>query len=215
MTGEEEACLRWLEESNRPMNAAGVAEALKGKKGSVQRSLDALVEKGRAKSKDFKAVKVYFADQAAVGGGPMSGAAFEALKASAAEASRRAAEAGARVRDAQAQGKKRRMRMSVADLREAQARLEGEVRELRAKVGGMGAWAKEAPSAAERQKTDKEFRNAMAVWKKRRTMCLDILDGMSEGTGKSLKQLHELLGTETDEQATGMSYAEFAKRHAA
>ena len=218
LTGEEEACLRWLEEANRPMNAAGVAEALKGKKGSVQRSLDALVEKGRAKSKDFKAVKVYFADQARVGGAAAAaagGGAFEALKAEAAEASRRAAEAAAAVRDAQAQGKRRRMQATVPELREKRDALEARVRELKAKAGGMAAWDKAAPSATERQRTDKELKAALAAWKKRKTMCSEILDGMAEGTGKSLKQLHELLGTETDEQAlaasAGASYAELVK----
>ena len=220
LTGEEEACLRWLEEANRPMNAAGVADALKAKKGSVQRSLDALVAKGRARSKDFKAVKVYFADQARVGGAAAAaaaagGGAFEALKAEAAEASRRAAEASAAVRDAQAQGKRRRMQASVPQLREKRDALEARVRELKAKAGGMAAWDKAAPSAAERQGTDKELKAALTAWKKRKAMCSEILDGMAEGTGKSLKQLHELLGTETDEQALAASawasYAELVK----
>lgn len=50
-----------------------------------------------------------------------------------------------------------------------------------------------------KKKVQKEYEKRLATYKKRKRMCLDMLDAILENYPKTKKQLYEEVGLETDE----------------
>ena len=88
---------------------------------------------------------------------------------------------------------------STAELPAYLEQLHQDLECLQAKIQAIqGAQASTAISTAELSNLAKEQEKAQREWKARRRQCLDILDMISEGSGKSRATLMEEMGLEPD-----------------
>jgi hypothetical protein len=194
--------LDYLRALSAPTNAQGLADHFRGamSKGEAERSLQSLVQAGKASTKDSGKVKLFWARQDGVAALTPAEEAQLAQELAAAksqlashqseisrlQASIKQAKAVRSLSEAQAEAKKARAEAEAA---------EAELTAQRKELGGEGGVPM---SAQEEAKVRKDYTRLRKAYLDRRRTCVEVLGQISEGTGKSEKKLMEDIGLESD-----------------
>lgn len=203
--------LTYMRAQNRPFNSKMVFENLHGAlmQAQVTKALDDLAEAGTLVKKENKKQHVYWIAQdspellpsAADGGAGESSSSAEATMA-ALDAEAQTSKQGAADTKAKADALAAENRRLAAEPGDADAA--AEIARLRAETAAMEAKCKTLREAtvkvsrAELERAEKQHAAAKAVWKKRRRMCRDIADAITESSGQKFAAFAEELGLEVD-----------------
>ncbi|CAH1958566.1 unnamed protein product [Acanthoscelides obtectus] len=197
----QDAVLSFLEEHNRPFSIHDIIGGVKGKgefgKAAVQKALDALVNKGKVKEKLYGKQKVYHIAQNV---GPTGNQLRETLL----EMDRRTNEISVELKEVNDKLKaksniltEKQGKVSIADLIEKKVDIE---KQLEIVKEDLIQYADVDPISPKRkEEVEKLYAKALTEYKKRKRMCMDVVNAILENYPKSKKQLLEDMGIETDE----------------
>ncbi|XP_026272010.1 homologous-pairing protein 2 homolog isoform X1 [Frankliniella occidentalis] len=202
--GVNEAVLEYLVGQNRPYSATDVTQNLLNahSKGAVQKALEHLAAQGRIIEKENGKQKVYCALQNESGGASKEEAARELqeLSASVASATQNLRAVEQQVREAEAELKSLLGAPTTDEAESEVAALELRVQRLRAKLADLtDTCVKVNPE--DRKKVDRLHETMLREYRKRKRMCMDVLEQVLENHPKSKKELIEEIGIVTDEEA--------------
>jgi hypothetical protein len=104
------------------------------------------------------------------------------------------------VRALEAECKGTEAKMSIADLEAANKRLDSATAVLAGRLVALRAAGKRTVTQADFAAAEANLDRYKREWKKRKAMCMDMIDQLSEGAGKKPKVLASDIGIDTDEQ---------------
>lgn len=201
-----EAILKYLTAQNRPFSANDIFMNLHKEYGktAVQKSLDVLVEKGKVKEKVYGKQKVY--------------SVFQETKLSNEEVTKMLLELDGKINDTSDKLSivEQELRISETALRTLLStptteKASEEERLLRERVGKLKEKLQiisqntVAVSKDDFDKTKKTLELNEKTWRKRKTLCMNIINSILENYPKPKKALLEDIGIETDE-SVGASF---------
>ncbi|GAB0497110.1 hypothetical protein MMPV_008433 [Pyropia vietnamensis] len=199
---EERHVLDFLTRTNRPQSVTNIVDALQAipiKKAAVERATAVLITRGEVTLKEYGKAKVFIVHQAGI---PQLSAAeraeldrrMEELETSATSGSAAVATATAAVNDLSATLSDDAATARAAALATERADLEARVRAFR---GGV------VLSEAARAARERTYAEAIDAWRQRKRIVTEAVSLMAEGAGKKPAEMYEMIGIETDEEATG------------
>nr|CAH7747890.1 unnamed protein product [Callosobruchus chinensis] len=198
----QEAVLWFLREHNRPFSINDVLSGAKGKgefgKAAVQKALDCLVSEGKVKEKVYGKQKVYHIAQ-------NTGPTGNELKESLLEMDRKTNEISVELKEVSETLKaksnlltERQGKVSIADIIEKKIAVD---KQLELVKENLSHYADVEPVSSERKKEiEKLYEKSLTEYKKRKRMCMDVINTILENYPKSKKHLFEEMGIETDEE---------------
>eukprot|EP01098_Paradermamoeba_levis_P005720 TRINITY_DN2398_c0_g1_i1.p1 TRINITY_DN2398_c0_g1~~TRINITY_DN2398_c0_g1_i1.p1 ORF type:complete len:228 (-),score=66.07 TRINITY_DN2398_c0_g1_i1:135-818(-) len=196
----EEQIWEYMRKQNRPYNIQTLVTNLHESvsKKQAETVLDALVKKGKITEKEFGKTKIYWSNQQELPDVDKEGLAkledqIEELK----ELKQTLAE---EVKNKTAEYKKVAAAPKTAELDEQIQLLEKENQELSTRLAALQKGTKMV-SPESRAKVKKAHEAALTAYKKRKRMCMEMINQIQEVNDKSLKALMEDVGLETDEDA--------------
>nr|CAI5829207.1 unnamed protein product [Callosobruchus analis] len=197
----QEAVLYFLTEHNRPFSVNDILAGAEGKgefgKAAVQKALDFLVHEGKVKEKVYGKQKVYHIAQ-------NTGPTGNELKESLLEIDRTTNEISNELKEVTEKLKaksnlltEKQGKVSIADIIEKKMIVE---KQLEIVKENLSHYADVEPiSPNKRKEIEKRYENSLAEYKKRKRMCMDVINAILENYPKSKKHLFEDMGIETDE----------------
>ncbi|VEN59046.1 unnamed protein product [Callosobruchus maculatus] len=198
----QEAVLCFLKEHNRPFSINDILGGAKSKgefgKAAIQKALDLLVNEGKVKEKVYGKQKVYYIAQ-------NTGPTGNELKESLLEIDRKTNEISVELKEvteklkvkssllAESQGK-----VSISELIEKKVAID---KQLEIVKESLSQYADVEPVCPKRKKEiEKMYEKSLTEYKKRKRMCMDVINAILENYPKSKKHLFEEMGIETDEE---------------
>ena len=194
----------YMKSQNRPLNAKMVFENLHGAMGQtqVQKTLDDLSDAGVLVRKDNKKQRIYWTSQDTPEMLEATSGDAEKIAADLDEGIRRAA-AAAKAARAEAEQRAAANKRLGAQPTEGEAealiqKLKGETEALERKLEGLkGSTVK--VSKKEMEMSEKKCQKNKSEWRKRKRVCMEIVDRFTEALGVKNAAFMEDLGIETDE----------------
>eukprot|EP01028_Stygiella_incarcerata_P001969 TRINITY_DN1367_c0_g2_i3.p1 TRINITY_DN1367_c0_g2~~TRINITY_DN1367_c0_g2_i3.p1 ORF type:complete len:467 (-),score=236.99 TRINITY_DN1367_c0_g2_i3:212-1612(-) len=192
--------LEYIKNQNRPFNTQNVHDNLQGsiKKPICQRVLDRLATHGEITLKEFGKAKVYYADQS-----KFEEPDAEVLKQMDDEIEGKTSS----LKDIQKTMNEMKSRiaslsssMTTAEMREKIDTSKKKIESMKIKLQRLEG-SSELVDPRKKEEVTKKLQKYEKEWKKRRRMCLDIVDAVSEGMGKKPSQVKEEAAIECDEEA--------------
>ncbi|KAJ8955816.1 hypothetical protein NQ318_005359 [Aromia moschata] len=174
-----QAVLKYLTDHNRPFSASQVQQAIAGDfgKAAIQKALDALVEEEEVKEKAYGKQKVYFVIQ-------------------------RTNQSAADLRDSLLEMDRKNKRnsqgkMTLEEAVDQKSRLQRELEEVNKQLEEYSETTQVCPER--KLQAESDYEKFLSEYKKRKRMCMDVVNSILENYPKSKKQLFEDIGMETDE----------------
>nr|UVJ69099.1 PSMC3IP [Pagiophloeus tsushimanus] len=194
------AVLGFLEEHNRPYSVLDVQNGLKGSdfgKGAIQKALDLLVEKDQVREKVYGKQKVYFITQNTDLSSKDLNEQILALDRRINETNSSIREVTDKIRTNAAQYEQAKGKLTLVEACEKKVELETELRRLKDALKEFDGVDPVAPEV--KKKTEENYNKYLGIYRKRKRLCLDILDAILENYPNTKKHLYEDIGIETDE----------------
>lgn len=197
------AVLDWLEQYNCPVNAQMVADQFRSTmtKAQAEKALVTLCETGHADLKEAGKAKVYWVNQDHINVPSEAELGSIARQIDAAAAERQATEA--ELNRLKAACKATSNQKSLVELRAEKLALEERVWKKQSDLATL----RSSSAKGEKPLSEKESHAAVNAYskmlrevKRRRSICLEMLSNVGEGTGKSRKQLMNEWSLEGDEE---------------
>ncbi|CAH1112208.1 unnamed protein product [Psylliodes chrysocephalus] len=194
-----EAVLKFLEDHNRPFSNSDIQSGVKGDfgKSAIQKALDFLVQKGKVKEKAYGKQKVYCIVQG-------SGTSTSELREQILEMDRAINERTIHLKELTDQYKSKvkliselKGQISLTDAIEQKVTLDQEIQILEEKLKQYEGTELIEPQR--KKEVQKHFDKYLNEYKKRKRLCMDMLNAILENYPKSKKHLFDDIGIETDE----------------
>ncbi|KAJ8923950.1 hypothetical protein NQ315_006726 [Exocentrus adspersus] len=193
------AVLNFLEEHNRPFTVNDIQQGVKGDFGktAIQKALDSLVGDEKVREKIYGKQKIYCVKQ------ENDASAIE-VRESLLEVDRKINETSLQLKEVadklksnSAQMLEIKGKITLADALDQKAQLEKELGEVRVKLEKYSGVETVSPKV--KSTLDKDYEKNTNEYKKRKRLCMEILNSILENYPKSKKHLFEEIGIETDE----------------
>ncbi|XP_047113072.1 homologous-pairing protein 2 homolog [Schistocerca piceifrons] len=197
-----EAVLKYLRDQNRPYSANDIFMNLHKEFGktAIQKALDELTEKGKLKEKIYGKQKVYAIEQVEDGNSEDMSKELSDLDKEIAKVSDELQSAEQKLRAQESLLQKLLTTLTTEDAVKEKSLLEEKVSKLTEKLEQLSKNAV-LISKKERDKIVNLREKNVKEWRKRKSLCMDIVNSILEGYPKDKKSLLEELGIETDEDA--------------
>lgn len=197
-----EAVLKYLRDQNRPYSANDIFMNLHKEFGktAVQKALDELTEKGKIKEKIYGKQKVYAVQQVDEGNSEDMNKELSDLDKEIAKVSDELQSAEQQLRAQESLLQKLLSTLTTEDAVKEKSILEEKVLKLAEKLEQLSKNAVPI-SKKEREKIVNLREKNVKEWRKRKSLCMDIINSILEGYPKDKKSLLEEIGIETDEDA--------------
>ncbi|XP_049779839.1 homologous-pairing protein 2 homolog [Schistocerca cancellata] len=197
-----EAVLKYLRDQNRPYSANDVFMNLHKEFGktAIQKALDELTEKGKLKEKMYGKQKVYAIEQVEEGNSEDMNKELSDLDKEIAKVSDELQSAEQQLRAHESLLQKLLTTLTTEDAVKEKSLLEEKVSKLTEKLEQLSKNAVPI-SKKERDKIVNLREKNVKEWRKRKSLCMDIVNSILEGYPKDKKSLLEEIGIETDEDA--------------
>ncbi|XP_050296816.1 homologous-pairing protein 2 homolog [Anthonomus grandis grandis] len=199
---EQKVVLQFLEEQNRPYSLIDIQGGIKGSdigKTTIQKALDALVENEQVRVKVYGKQKVYFIAQSTDMSSNDLNEAIIALDRQINELVSNIQESTQKLKQTTAQHEKTKGKLTLAEACEKKVQLESRAKDLKDQLKKFEGIDPVKPEV--KKKVEQNYEKNLGLFKKRKRMCLDIIDAILENYPKTKKQLYEDVGIETDEDA--------------
>eukprot|EP01138_Halocafeteria_seosinensis_P005860 gb/GECG01005990.1/.p1 GENE.gb/GECG01005990.1/~~gb/GECG01005990.1/.p1 ORF type:complete len:373 (+),score=102.62 gb/GECG01005990.1/:1-1119(+) len=193
--------LDYVNKQNRPYSVLNIFENLHGavKKASLTRVLDKLADEGKIHAKTYGKSKVYYPDQAQYG--EIQETDISSLQEEVKELT---------TKQNEVKNERKRLEQEVSSLQSSLTteQLGKSIEELKKTISEKEAKLERLNEASGGEVVTKDTRkNIIAevnkyrkTWVDRKNKVMDLVDNMSEGTGKKPKEIMEEAGIETDEE---------------
>ncbi|XP_046994871.1 homologous-pairing protein 2 homolog [Schistocerca americana] len=197
-----EAVLKYLRDQNRPYSANDIFMNLHKEFGktAIQKALDELTEKGKLKEKIYGKQKVYAIEQVEEGNSEDMNKELSDLDKEIAKVSDELQSAEQQLRAHESLLQKLLTTLTTEDAMKEKSLLEEKVSKLTEKLEQLSKNAVPI-SKKERDKIVNLREKNVKEWRKRKSLCMDIVNSILEGYPKDKKSLLEEIGIETDEDA--------------
>ncbi|XP_049860772.1 homologous-pairing protein 2 homolog [Schistocerca gregaria] len=197
-----EAVLKYLRDQNRPYSANDIFMNLHKEFGktAIQKALDELTEKGKLKEKIYGKQKVYAVEQVQEGNSEDMNKELSDLDKEIAKVSDELQSAEQQLRAHESLLQKLLTTLTTEDAVKEKSVLEEKVSKLTEKLEQLSKNAVPI-SKKERDKIVNLRDKNVKEWRKRKSLCMDIVNSILEGYPKDKKSLLEEIGIETDEDA--------------
>ncbi|XP_049810418.1 homologous-pairing protein 2 homolog [Schistocerca nitens] len=197
-----EAVLKYLRDQNRPYSANDIFMNLHKEFGktAIQKALDELTEKGKLKEKIYGKQKVYAIEQVDEGNSEDMNKELSDLDKEIAKVSDELQSAEQQLRAHESLLQKLLTTLTTEDAVKEKSLLEEKVSKLTEKLEQLSKNAVPI-SKKERDKIVNLREKNVKEWRKRKSLCMDIVNSILEGYPKDKKSLLEEIGIETDEDA--------------
>ncbi|PSN49182.1 Homologous-pairing protein 2 [Blattella germanica] len=199
--GPPEVVLKYLRDQNRPYSVNDIFMNLHKEIGktAVQKALDHLVEKDHISEKTYGKQKVYVIKQEESFTGD-SRQQLNDLDLEIKNISERLASFEEEFKNLEIQLRELQATPTTDEAKRELGALEERTDQLKERLGALSQTTVKI-SATEKESVKKSFDSTLKVWRKRKRVCMDILDSILEGYPKDKKTLLEEVGIETDESA--------------
>jgi 26S proteasome regulatory subunit (ATPase 3-interacting protein) len=194
-----EVVIKYLRDQNRPYSTNDIFSNLREeiKKPSVQKALDHLTEQGRITEKVYGKQKVYVVKQEHLNAKDL-GQELHDLDSKLNALSHKLASAEQELKSSENLFHELQCSPTTSEAQEEQKVLENKVQTLKEKLESISKSTVKIPEDdKERIQTDHE--NSIKEWKKRKRLCMDIIDTILESYPDSKRSLLNEMGIETDE----------------
>ncbi|XP_066998730.2 homologous-pairing protein 2 homolog [Anabrus simplex] len=201
-----DAVLKYLRDQNRPYSANDIFMNLHKEYGktAVQKSLDYLVEKGKIKEKVYGKQKVYAVLQNDETASENMGKELNELDSQIGQATIELTSVDQELKASEILLRDILSTSTTEEALKEQKQIHERIKNLSAKLDTLSQNV--APvSPQERERIKKEYEKNLKEWRKRKLLCMDIVNSILEGYPKSKKALLEEIGVETDEDV-GVAY---------
>uniref|UniRef100_A0A7S3QN42 Homologous-pairing protein 2 homolog n=1 Tax=Dunaliella tertiolecta TaxID=3047 RepID=A0A7S3QN42_DUNTE len=198
-TQDQERVLSLITSTNKPYSLQQLQDflAVHGlKKAAITKAVDALIEAGKVRAKDFGKTKIFIPDQSRL---PiLSKEELDAKATSNNALKQRLAQAREQAKVAEAEREALRQCLTLEQIQEQISHLQAQSQDLEEEVARLkGMQGTENP--ADREKISKEFVSKMEVWRKHRGIFRSIWSTMYESMEGKESDLFEEIGVDTDE----------------
>ncbi|XP_069691125.1 homologous-pairing protein 2 homolog [Periplaneta americana] len=200
--GPTEIILKYLRDQNRPYSANDIFMNLHKEVGktSVQKCLDQLVEQGAVIEKVYGKQKVYVIKQEDTNNESDLKQELKNLDSKLVDISGKLATAEQELKNCELQLRELQSTPTTVEAKTQLTSLEDRVQKLKDKLEDLSKNTVKV-SVEERENIQKNCENNLKFWRKRKRLCLDIVDSILEGYPKDKKTLLGEVGIETDEDA--------------
>jgi len=198
--GAVDAVFTYLRDQNRPYSVNDMVLNLHKEHGktAIQKALDKLVEDERVREKTYGKQKVYVISQA-----NLPAAAPEELRqmdTTIEQKEKLVKEKEVKLKEVQTELKALNNSMSTEEAQALAAELAKENGELAAKYAKFADNKVQLVDKKDREMIRKERERTLGEWKKRKRMCMGMVNQVLEGWPGSKEELYEQSGLETDEE---------------
>lgn len=194
-----EVVIKYLRDQNRPYSANDIFNNLHEeiKKPTVQKALDKLVEQGRITEKVYGKQKVYVVKQEHLNAKD-PGQELHDLDSKLNALSQQLASAEQELKSSENQFHELQFCPTTREAHEEQKVLENKVKLLKEKLESISKNTVKIPED-NKERMQKDHENNMKEWKKRKRLCMDIIESILESYPNSKRSLLDEMGIETDE----------------
>lgn len=194
--------LDYLQLHNRPFSAndiiINVSKNKELTKPQIQKALDKLVKQGAVFDKVYNKQKLYCIKQEDVGDPQAFEEELKELDRNIMTTQSKFKETQENIMISSTKCKEMQSRMTMTEAKESQSKMNAEVSELVKAVNELSE-NREEIADTDRKKVYEEHGRVLKEYRKRKRICIDILEAILEGYPKSKKQLYEDIGIELDE----------------
>ncbi|ERL88272.1 homologous-pairing protein 2 homolog isoform X1 [Dendroctonus ponderosae] len=196
-----EAVVDFFNVHNRPYSLSDIQEGLKSKfpKTNVQKAVNCLLEQGRIKEKVYGKQKVYFPAQNSKQSPQDLNDEIRTLDRQINEINTKVEAKEGAIKAIQAQYSERQGRLTLAEACGKKMKLDAELRTTKDALEAFDGVA--LVESKVKEQVQKEYERMLGIYRKRKRMCLDMLDTILESYPKKKANLYEEVGIETDEDA--------------
>ncbi|RWR74978.1 pairing protein 2 [Cinnamomum micranthum f. kanehirae] len=192
--------LKFVNEQNKPLNSQNVADALQKynlKKTAVQKALDTLSDSGQISFKEYGKQKIYLArqDQFNI---PNSEE-LDRMKKENSKLQEELVDQKRAIAEVQAEIRALQTNLTLEQIREKEAKLKTEVRELEEKLSKLRQGTT-LVNPEDRKAVEDACSEKISQWRKRKRIFKDLWDMITENMPRDLKDFKEELGIEYDEE---------------
>lgn len=195
------AVLKYLQNQNRPFSANDLVSNLKDYgKSAIQKGLDDLVSKGKVLEKVYGKQKVYCIVQNDQNVDPDKlRDEMDQMEKTILNLSETLQSQEQKIKNTEFELKNLANSMTTEEAKKEKEKLEKEVDRLKTKLKALSEVGTPI-SPEEKSRIEKEHEKYMKEYRKRKRICMEIIDSILEGYPKKKKDLIEELGIETDEE---------------
>ena len=194
-----EVVIKYLRDQNRPYSTNDIFSNLHEeiKKPTVQKALDKLVEQGRITEKVYGKQKVYVVKQEHLNTKDL-GQELHDLDSKLNALSQQLASAEQELKSSENVFRELQCCSTTVEAQEEQKLLENKVKLLKEKLESISKSAVNIPED-HKERMQKDHENNIKEWKKRKRLCMDIIETILESYPDSKRSLLDEMGIETDE----------------
>eukprot|EP00004_Rigifila_ramosa_P001649 TRINITY_DN11617_c0_g1_i2.p1 TRINITY_DN11617_c0_g1~~TRINITY_DN11617_c0_g1_i2.p1 ORF type:complete len:256 (+),score=85.57 TRINITY_DN11617_c0_g1_i2:45-770(+) len=201
ITSEAEAAkvvLNYLSKENRPFNVVTVFTNLQGLVGKalVQKVMDQLTAEGKLKMKENGKTNIYYLSQDNVQ--ILTSTEMDEIDAKIRVKSEEVSAFQGEIKELQDSIKEVQNQLSEEELTAQIAAMEAEAQEKQQRLDRLGDPAN-LITDAEKKQIGKQYDQLVTLYRKRKRMCTEVMEGMQDQTNKKPKQIREMLGVEGDD----------------
>ncbi|KAJ8902405.1 hypothetical protein NDN08_006810 [Rhodosorus marinus] len=197
---DEDVVNEFLSAQNRPFSLQQIVDGLQSKglkKTACERALNVLVENGNVTLKEFGKAKIFLCRQDSIE--IPDEQEMMQMDADITEKAEELKQLTSKRQELEKQISALNTAISLSDAISKCDQLNEEIAASRKKLDGMGPESEQV-TEEEKKSVEDQYKKMRKEWTSRKRTAKDILDGISEGSGKKPKELVEEIGLETDEE---------------
>jgi 26S proteasome regulatory subunit (ATPase 3-interacting protein) len=194
-----EVVIKYLRDQNRPYSSNDIFNNLHEeiKKPAVQKALDYLVEQGRITEKVYGKQKVYVVKQEETNSKDLERE-LQDLDSKLTAVSKKVASAEQVLKGSENQVRELQLAPTTSEAQNEKKVLENRVQALKEKLDIISKNSVKI-SETDKKLIQNEYDSNMKEWRKKKRVCMDIVEAMLEGYHDSKRALLNEIGIETDE----------------
>lgn len=198
-----EATFKFLQDHNRPFSINDLLQedGLKTHgKAAVQKSLDKLVDQQKVSEKEYGKQRIYCVAQEDVTNSTEMEENLRKMDQEINELTENLKAVTEKLQQNSSELKSLQSKMTLEEARAEKHKLKEEISTLTTKIDSLQNNSKPSISNEEKNKINAEHEKFLKEYRKRKRICMDIINAILDGYPKTKKHLFEDIGIETDEE---------------